>query len=280
MWLLLAFTAGLLLTIQDLFSRKILKSGQDAWAFSFYFSLTGMLVSLPFFIAQPQLSSSLLDWSWVVIMGGLIVLHNFLNFRATNYLEASVKGSVLKLRLVWVILFATVFLGESITVWKILGTIATIAAGLVIQQQFKKPSSQIGLALAVGSTVVYGIVNIIVKDLLASFNSGTLTFFIFAIPTALNYLLMPNRNQRIMQLLKDNGPVIWLACSFGGFANIAMNHALGLNQVSRVIVVIEAFLIILLIGEHFILKERDHLWKKVMAVVLALCGALLLQLGA
>ncbi|MCX6816821.1 MAG: hypothetical protein NTZ93_03080 [Candidatus Beckwithbacteria bacterium] len=47
MWLIWALISGLFYTGDNLITRYILKGNKDAWAFSFYFSFIGALVSLP-----------------------------------------------------------------------------------------------------------------------------------------------------------------------------------------------------------------------------------------
>lgn len=280
MWLPLSLAAGLLYTVQGLLTRYVLKGDQDAWAFSFYFSLVGALTALPFVLWQPQFATSPTLWLVLLLVGGLIVLQNYLSFRSTNYLEASVQGSITKVRLLWVLIIGVLFFQESLSVLKIIGTLLTIAAGIVIYFKSTEVKSKLGFYLTLAATLVYAVIIGLYKVLFSEFNSATLTFFIFAIPAVMNSFVMPNAIQRIKKMAVTQGKSVLIATFLGGFANLAMNQALEMGEASRVLVIIEAFLIILLMGEHIYLKERSDFKRKLVAVGLATIGAILIRIAA
>jgi drug/metabolite transporter (DMT)-like permease len=279
MWLTWALLSGLFYTGSGLITRYILKGNKDAWAFSFYFSFIGALVSLPFVLNQYQGGKSLTMWGLILFVGLLIVGHNWLNFKSSNYLEASVGGAVLKLRLAWVLIFSALFFNESLTWYKLIGTGLAVFAGVIIVKGIKRPNSVKGTLLALGSTLVYAAVIMFYKILFRDFNSVTLTFFIFLIPTILNLAIMPKATKRLKKIMKLNGKAIILACGLGGLANLAMNEGLSGTEATKVLVVIESFLVLALVGEHFILKEKEHLWVKFAAVICATAGAILIRLS-
>lgn len=276
MWLIFSLLAGLLFTLQGLLARFVLKGDRDAWAFSFYFSLVGAVVSLPFMVINPKFSSQPVLWVVLIVVGALIVLQNYLSFKSTSYLEASVQGALSKLKLLWVLLMGVIFLGESLTVLKVLGTGLTVAAGIIVYSKTEKIESKLGVILTLVATLVYTLVIGLYKLLFAEFNSSSLTFLIFAIPTAINFICMPQALQRIKNMAFTQGREVLLATFLGGLANLAMNQALSLGEASRVLVIIESFLIIVLLGEHIVLKEQTNLTKKAIAVVMATVGAILI----
>ncbi len=278
-WTLFALLSGSFYTIQSLLTRYLLRGDRDAWAFSFYFSFVGALTSLPFLLFDPSFSYKISAWLILGLVGLLIVLQNYLAFKSTNYLEASVQGSINKFRLLWVLLIGVAFLGESLSLIKVVGTALTIFAGLIIYFKRTKVESQNGFAFALSATFVYAIVIGLYKILFQEFNSATLTFFIFAIPAICNLLIMPNAIKRITMMAKKQGREVFVATFFGGLANLAMNHALSIGEASKVLVIIEAFLLIVLVGEHFLLKEKEDMLKKVISVVLATIGAILIRLA-
>jgi drug/metabolite transporter (DMT)-like permease len=161
---------------------------------------------------------------------------------------------------------------------KILGTVLTILAGLIIVKGLKSKANAKGVLMAFSATLVYATVIILYKFLFKDFNSQSLTFFIFAIPSIINIVIMPNGLKRVVTLAKVDGMNVFLACLLGAFANLAMNHALSLGEVSRVNVTIESFLIATLIGESLILKEKDNMTTKIVAVFMSIIGAVLLRI--
>ncbi len=279
MWLYFALLAGLLFTIQGLVSRYILKGNKDSWAFSFYFSAIGALTAFPFVILQPHFSENLYIWTLMVVVGVLIVVQNLLNFKSTNHLEASLQGSIAKFRLIWVLIIGAVFLGESFSVLKVIGTTLTVLAGVAVVFKSKEIRLKMGMIYAFLATIVYAVVIGLYKVLFSEFNSATLTFLIFLIPAVLNLLIMPNAITRIVLMAKENGKAVFIATFFGGLANLAMNHSLSLGEASRSLVIIEAFLVVVLLGEHLFLKEKKGLRRKLTAVSLATIGAILIRIA-
>jgi drug/metabolite transporter (DMT)-like permease len=279
MWIWFAVLSGLFYTVSGLVTRRILKGNQDAWAFSFYFSFFGALTSIPFVLTNPKYP--LWSWSWLVLImvAVLIVIQNLLNFKSSNTLEASVQGSVIKLRLVWVMLIGIFIINESLTMYKIIGTLLTFIAGLFIIAKFKSGVSFKGVGYALASTVFYATVIGLYKVLFTSFNSQTLTFFIFLFPAIINMVIMPHSLDRIIRLYKNNGYLVIFGCILGGLANLSMNYSLSIGEASKVLVIIESFLILTLVGEHIWLKERNNLSIKLIAVILATGGAILIRLS-
>ncbi len=279
MWFIFSLLSGLFSTGNNLITRKVLRAKKDAWAFSFYYSAIGALISFPFLINQFKAASSVSMWLFMLIVGILIVIQNFFVLKAANFLEASLQGVLGKFRLVWVFIFGVVILHESFSLQKIIGTILVVLSGILLINKYNKPKSFKGIVFLLASTLLYGIVIISYKFLFKDFNSQTLTFFIFLIPSIINLIIMPNSVQRVFKLAKEDGLFVFIACILGAFANLTMNYALSIGEASKVLVIMEAFLIMILVGEHIFLKEKDHLFIKIITIIIVLIGAILIRLS-
>ncbi len=279
MWFLFAVLSGLFYTGSQLISRHVLKGGKDPWAFSFYFSLIGALVTLPFMLLDLRLPSEGKLYLFMFLAGIFIVVHNYLMFKSQNFLEPSLQGAILKLRLVWVLLLSIILLSESLTPYKIVGTVFAFLAGIVVVGRFGKNNQLKGIVLVVMATILYSCLFILNKFLLDDFNAQSITFFVFLFPTFINFGVMPDRINRITKLIKSDFKFVVIACIFGAFANLTMNKALSLGEASKVLVIIESFLIALLAGEKIFLKEKGGLFIKLIAVLLATAGAILIRMN-
>ena len=280
MWLFYALLAGALYSGEMLVTRHFLRAQKDTWAFSFFYSLVGAIICLPFMLASPQLPATLVPWLLACLIGLAIVGHNLLVFRASGRLEASFVGAISKLRLAWVFLLGVVVLHNTFSWPKLLGTILAIAAGTVIVVSIKRPRSAQAVLLILAATFLNAGIVILSKYLLGSFNALSLTFFAIFLPaTVFNFMLMPNALARIKKLSLADWPRVLLACSLGAFANLVLFLALTLRDASSVLVISEVFLIIVLVGEHIILKEQEYLWVKLVSITLAVAGAVLIQIS-
>ena len=278
MWLLFASIAGMFYSTESLMGRHLLRDQKDAWAFSFFYSLIGTLVALPFMLAARQVPANFLPWSLAFIVGLLIVAHNLMIFKSSNYLEASVVGSLSKVRYVWIFVLGILFLDNTFSLYKLLGIMFTISAGLVIIHKFRKPQSASGVTLVLVATLFNAAVVILTKYLLGSFNVASLTFFVTFLPaTILNLLLMPHAVKRTKKLFKSDWRVICAACGLGAVANLALNKTLSLHEPNSVVIIGEVFLVVVLAGEHVVLKEKEQLWIKLLSIALAVLGAILIQ---
>ena len=161
MWLLFALISGALYTTQGLITRHILRGNKDSWAFSFYFSAIGAIVSLPFMLYKMKVATTVESWGLMVLAGLLIVAQNLLAFKSTNTLEPSVQGSITKFRLVWVFIFSLLFLHEGFSWLTLIGALLTVSAGIIIMKKFRKPESLSGVSCAFLATIVYGIIIIL-----------------------------------------------------------------------------------------------------------------------
>jgi len=278
MWLLFALLSGLFNTGSSLITRHVLKKDKnDAWAFSFFFSAIGALVSLPFMLTNIKIGMTITPWLIMLLVGLLIVTQNFLYMASAKYVAPSISGSITKFRLVWVMIIGIIILHESSSPLKIAGTLLTVFSGIIVIKNFSKPKDIRGIIYSLGATIFYATVIILYKFLFSSFNSQSLTFFIFLIPALINLVIMPNAIKRIRGLIKSNYKSVIAACIFGALANLAMNQALSIGEAGKVLVLIESFLVVTLIGEHLVLKEKKNLLTKVIAVISATAGAILIR---
>jgi drug/metabolite transporter (DMT)-like permease len=279
MWFLFSALAGLLYTGESLLQRHFLRKQKDAWAFSFFYSFIGTIVGLPFMLMAPVLPNSIVPWLGALLVGLLIVGHNLLLFKAANHMEASLIGTLFRLKFVWIFALSIFLLSTPFEWTKLGGVLLTVAAGLIIMHKFKRTGSTAGIYLVLAATIFNALIVIVCKYLLDYFNPVSLTFFVSFLPALLlNFILMPRASSRIKYMLASDWKVVFGICAVGAFANLALNQALDLNDPTSVMIVSEVFLVLVLAGEHILLKEKEQLWVKLGSIVLAVAGAILIQL--
>jgi drug/metabolite transporter (DMT)-like permease len=279
MWFVFSALAGLLYTGEGLLQRHFLRKQKDAWAFSFFYSLVGAIVSFPFMLASPVVPTSIMPWLGALLVGLLIVGNNLFLFKAANSIEASLIGALFKVKFVWIFGLSIVLLGSAFEWTKLAGVAFTIAAGLVIVHRFKRPGSSAGIYLVLMATVLNALLIIMSKYLLDYFNPGSLTFFVSFLPAlVLNFVLMPRASSRIKSMFTSDWKVVFGICAVGAVANLVLNLALSLHDATSVMIISEVSLVLVLAGEHILLKEKEQLWVKLGSIVLAIAGAILIQL--
>lgn len=281
MWIFFSVLAGVLFTAESLAQRRFLKGQSDAWAFAFFYSLIGAIVSFPLMLVDPELPQTPREWCLALFIGGLIVGNNVLLFRATSQLEVSFVGTLLKLRLVWVFLLGILVVQDDFSWERLAGTAAVILSGSLVAHGIRRrTSSSSAVTLVLIATLFNAGIVVTSSYLLDSMNVMSFTFFATFLPAVIfNYVLMPNARTRITTMFVENRWRVAFVCGLGALSNFALNGALATGDVSQVIVMNEAVLILVAVGEHLILKEKDHLRLKLVGIPLAVLGAVLIQAG-
>lgn len=279
MWLLFSIISGVLASAQSLIARMFLKNIKDAKAFSFYFSIIGSLVTFPFALSYGQFSRNIDAWIILLIICVLIVIHNWLFFAATKYIEPSIQSTVNRFRLIWIFLVGVLIFSEATSPMKLIGTVLTISAGIVLISKYRTGMKLRGIIFMIICTLISTLVVASYKPLMTEFNGIALGFLVFLFPAVIIFIALPDRFNRIVNLYRNNNGKKWLILSgvCGGLGNLAVMIAFQTGELSRVVVVTESFLFLTLIGEAIILKERSNLKLKVLAVILSVIGAILVQ---
>jgi drug/metabolite transporter (DMT)-like permease len=280
MWLLYAICSGLFYSFGGIIARYLLKGKKDAWAYSFWFSFVGAIIVFPFVIINYEGPKTFWIWLLGITICLVIILHNYMVNKATNFIEPSLQGSITKFRLLWILILGVLLLNESFTTIKLLGTILTVIASFIIVSRFKAKTILIGLGLTFFATFIYAGVITCYSFFLKHFNTVSLTFFIFLFSSILNLIFMPHSIKRVGRFMKDNHPIlIILATSFSAFGFLLLNQALSTGEQSKVVVITEASLIVTLIAEYLILKEKTKVLTKLIAITLTIAGAILVKIG-
>ena len=280
MWIFLSVLAGGLFTAESLAQRRLLKGNGDAWAFAFYYSLIGAVISLPVMLVDPELPQSPGEWLLAVLIGALIVGNNVLLFRATAQLEVSFVGTLLKLRLVWVFLLGILFVHDDFSWARLAGTAAVVLSGVLVAHGMRRRGSSSAIMLVLAATLFNAAIIVTSSYLLDSMNVASFTFFATFLPaTILNYVLMPDARQRVATMYAQHRQKVLFVCGFGALSNFALNGALATGDAGQVVVMSEAVLIFVAFGEHLILREKEYLGLKLVGIPLAVFGAVLIQLG-
>lgn len=281
MFIFFAILSGLFFGALSLFQRHLLKGNQsDPFAHSFFFSFTSALFILPFMLAKPAFNSDLWAWGLVLLLGLVVVAQNLLSFYALKHASASITGTIAKFRVIWVLLLGIALSHESWSNLKGLGIMLTVIAGILLVARFNQRAEWQGVMLAFIATLFYAVGITIYTPLLAAFNIVTVTFLLFTVPTVLNFILMKNAIPRIQRMYQQDGWRLLVLGFLSSMANLTMIAAISLGDASPVLAMSEAILIVvILLGEFIILREHQHMTRKILAMTMAGCGAALIHLS-
>ncbi|MGV8162258.1 MAG: EamA family transporter [Candidatus Nanoarchaeia archaeon] len=276
MWFIFALIAGIFFAVTSLLTRAYAKKRKDAWIMSFYFSFLCALILLPFFIYEFKFVNTWVFWGGLLLMGGILVVNNLVWFKASQTIDASTQSTISKLRLLWIALAGFFIFNDVLNIKIIIGMGLILLASVLVLDFKQWKISRSGVILIIISTFTITIYAILLKKLIGSAGALTLTFLVCFIPAMMNAMVIPNFFTRAKKAFSSIKLILAMSVA-GVVANLALIKALSYNSLSGVYFIMDASLIVVLVGEHFFMNEKSRLGWKIVAVILAIAGAILIR---
>lgn len=277
-WLILSIGAIAFFSCLNLLMRVLAVKSENPRAFSFMFNVFAGLFALIIILLQPVKIS--FDFPLVAI--ALVLAATFLygiferlQFYARKHIDASTFVILFRITPVVTFITSIIFLGEEVTIPKLLGLIAIIAGSILVV--YKKFSVKLdkALLLTLICAVALGLGWTIDKRATEFFDPQLYTSLIWTLP--LIFIFAPYIS---LKDLKNEFKISSWKIVLLAFLNVAGYYlqlkALSLADASTVIPLISATTIFTVIGGVVFLKERDHLLTKTAATILVIIGMLLL----
>lgn len=273
-WLTYSIIALAAFSVYDLLSRYLGVQSKNPRAFSGVYNIFALLFVPILLFVEPIRFPTLT----IVLIGltscGLLAWALFGRFEyfAHKHVEASTLTIILKLGPVITFILSILFLGETLSFYKILGLILTILASLLVvgmptRSQMKKNS---GLWYGFLITGILGLAWTFDKVLTPLYGIVLFCYISYA-AMALAAIFFPfvGWSDLKSELRLGSWKVIVLA-----FINVigygAMIKALTLGEASRVIPISISTTPFVVLGAFFLLKERKDAWKKFGATILVI----------
>lgn len=236
------------------------------------------LLALPFTDPRAGWSAGVL--LGVLGMGAVYTLGNVLYFLALRATPLSEIDLFLRTSSLWTFAGGVALLGEPLGASSGLGAGLVVASVLVLSQQTpSRPRFTRAQLLALAAALTFGLGNVIDKSLSPYFGPATYS--------ALNLLLtgagmLAAARPRLSELAQ---PALWGAWAWAVAATFALTQALLIlayqsgGGAGEVILVAQARLLLLVAAGVVLLRERDRLGRKLLAVGLMVAGISLLYRG-
>lgn len=273
MWLFYALIAALGYSGTILSIKHILRTYKDSWMLSFYFSLFGALFTFPFFLFELDFPTKEF-WLLLIITKVLVVAYNYTQFKAYHFLSATSIAVLSKIRFVFLFI-AGVVLNEILDIKSIFGIMLILGASLLAINYKKWQASKQGVTLVIIASFLFTAFALLTKPLAVNIKPFSFIFLGFIVACIINAIAMPNFKKRAQK--KPNTKDLLVLGFFAAIANVALAKALTFDQNTIVFFIFEASLIPVIIGEYALLKDKEHILKKVIAIALVLIGIYLLS---
>lgn len=240
----------------------------------FFGALTAALF-IPFFGLKIPSGTELLGLFLLSVF--LSAISDYLLLFATKNADTADTSILMPLSNIWVLLLAAFFLGESVTLWKVVGVILIAIGSIVTLSKSKKFIVNKGIIAA----FIYGwlITGTILIDKGISNNFSLPVYsaiFYFLSSAVLTLLSGRNSFKKIITEWKINR---WWNAAVGAqwaLFSLALLFAYTQEEASKAVPIMRVFIVLITIYSVFVMKEKERMWQKIFGSVIVTGGALVL----
>jgi bacterial/archaeal transporter family protein len=275
-WLFFALYAATAYGISRIVYRSLMKN-ESAYAFAVLLSFGGFLVSLPLSGIQFSLPTGWFPWLLVLLSTLVWAVIMWVANLSYKHTPVSVREPIVQTELIWVFLFAVLFLQETVTLWKIIGTLS-IFIGMVIvtvHGKFVRASfGNYGVRMTLLTAVLSALTIIIDKKGVSYFSAGFYNSLLYLTPGLVLLLFLPGRTREVKHMLVRKWKVLLVACVLSATMYFSVLQAYSLAEASKVYPITLLGSIIVIFGGMLVFKEeRTHILRKSVAAALIIFGA-------
>ena len=240
----------------------------------FFGALTAVLF-IPFFGIKIPSGTELLGLFLLSVF--LSAISDYLLLFATKNADTADTSILMPLSNIWVLLLATFFLGESLSLWKVVGVVLIATGSIITLSKGKKFVVNKGILAA----FIYGwlITGTILIDKGISNNFSLPVYsaiFYFLSSAVLTILTGRNSFKKIITEWKING---WWNAAVGvqwALFSLALLFAYTREEASKAVPIMRVFIVLVTIYSIFIMREKERMWKKIFGSIIVTGGALVL----
>lgn len=270
-----SFSKGL----EKILHRYVLVS-EDSLSYAFIWHLIVAILFLPLFILNFQSPEITIAWLYVCISASLWALVGYTGYKSYSLLDVSIKAPIDKSRLFFVLLISIIFLKETLTVEKVIGTLFIFLAIWLVSYKSKKKNSKIslkGIILSIISAIIMATALTFDKFAVQYFSPEMYPFMVYFLPSMILLPFCFNKTKEIKSIFQNNFKATFGTAFLGAIYYYLLLKAYTYLDASIVIPITELSALIAVLGGIIFLKERKDIGRKLIAVVIAILGGFLIS---
>lgn len=280
-WYIYPLGSAVFFASQELLMRVMAVRSHSPRVASVIFNLWGAVFAVTLFLLQKGSFRQLFDltWSQYALLVAAIILYGLyerFQFFARKGVEASTLAILFKLTTVIAFTGSIVLLGELLTFHKMFGALLIVGGTLLLVYRNPKFEFTPAFGFAIFCVVIMGIAQVVDKLASAPMSATLYSFILWTAPICI--IAFPGFTKReFFSELKIGSWKVPLAAFLNVSGYILLIRAYALADASRVIPIMSINGILAVLGGIVLLRERDHLWRKLAAGLIAFTGVYLLK---
>jgi len=280
-WLLYAFSAVVMFTLLNLLQRTIATESENPRAMAIVFNVIALVMAILIFLFTGSYQNFQLPTnpSAYLAIGAAVMFYGLFErgrFYTAKLLDASVLTTILNISVLVSFSGALILYQEPLTLQKLLGG-GLIITALLLTTYTKKPkaSSAKGILLAVAISICLGLAGMLDKLGTMLFNAETYNIFVWSLPLLFIMFPLIKFSDLNVELKQSSWKIIVIAGA-NVIGYLFQLKALELAEATKVIPIVQTTTLATVFMGIVLLKERDHLVRKIAAGLLAFTGVILL----
>jgi len=277
-WTILALGSVAFFTSLNLLQRVLAVDSKNARAMAILFNAIAALIALSIFTLTGSYRDFVLPTApqaWIALLVASFCYGMFERgrFIAAKLLDASVLTTITNISVLVAFVGALFLYSESLTIHKLLGGVLIIGALFLVSYTDKaKKSSKEGILIAVAISIMLGLGWMLDKLGAQYFNASTYNIFVWTIPIIFIYL-PPIRLSVIREELKLSTWKVFVLAGLNVVGYLMQLKALETAEATRVIPIVQTSTLFTILMGIVLLKEREHIPRKIIAGLMAISGA-------
>lgn len=276
-WIVLSIGSVVLFTSMNILQRVIAVETKNQRAMAVLFNSICALISLIVFVllcSFRNLSLPKVPEAWIALLVASFFygMYERGRFTASKLLDASVFTTIGNVAVLIAFTVALFLYSEPLTVQKLLGGILIMGALILVSlNKTTSKASKKGIFLAILISIAIGLGWGLDKLGAQFFTAQTYSIFVWTIP--LFFIWFPSVKTNAIKIeLKNASWRVFLLAGINVVAYLMQLKALETAEATRVIPILQTSTIFTVLIGIIILKERDHIFKKIIAGILAVVG--------
>ena len=277
-WARLAFGSVFFFTSLNLLQRTLAVDSKHPRAMAILFNSIAALIALLIFTITGSFKNFAIPlepraWIVLIIASFFYAMFERGRFVAAKLLDASVLTTVENISVLVAFIGSLFLYSEALTSHKLLGGALIIGALVMVSLNKKaKKASMKGIVIAILISIMLGLGWMLDKLGTQFFSAKTYNIFIWTIPIL--FIYFPHiKLDAIKSELKLASWRVFLLAGLNVVGYLMQLKALETAEATRVIPIVQTSTLFTVLLGIIILKERDHIVRKIIAGMMAITGA-------
>ncbi len=278
LWLVYALISAFAVGLTAIVHRFVLKD-HDWLSYSVVTNLLTALFFIPLVLnnfALPTFQNAYYILLLSILLWTIIVA---VSFKSYQYIEVSIRSPLDKIKIPILLILSYIFLSETLTINKVLGTILIFFGAVLVTLKKDKlldGFSDRGVQLTLLSALLLAVVNIVDKVAMSYWSPQVFGFLLYLFPGLIIGVLIPKRKNELSRLLKLRLLPVISVSILGLIFYYFRLQAYSIGEVSNVYPILNSAALISTFGGIIMLKERKDILKKVISAIIMFIGILLI----